>query len=159
MGYISIDEFSKLTELSNLHVQTIIKNHREYLENHIEIATAMINARLLKRYKPPFKRASEQLKQCTAVIVSMRVLNKLRIDSSETDYADGIRESYNEVMKLLEEVANGVTGLLELSEEKDGSVSAVSKPNRPFYAEQSPWTSLTKQRDLGMLEERRRIIR
>lgn len=163
MAYITVAEFEKLTSMSSVHVKTLKSNHLDFLHLVLEQASNIIDTMLFKRYAVPFKEPLPVVKMWTAQLATAHAIKKLVVDTNNAPYLELFNTAAEEVKAMLMQVADAENGMFELPMREGSSKSGVVKPQRPFTADQSPYTALSRQSVLGSREDRihqlrRRIV-
>lgn len=156
MAYLTLDGFKTYTVLPNQWIDAIEAVDPGFTEGQLTVWSDWIDSRLRKRYAAPFvEPVSETLKNWLARIVTVRVMLRRGVDSTDAQFAELTRDA-DEARAEIREAAEATAGLFDLPLRDDGSDSAIVRGTPLVYSEQSPYVGGDLQAERAYGEDQSR---
>jgi hypothetical protein len=153
-AYLTVAEFKTLSLMPGEFVDVIETRYPGFIDAQLLTVSDWIDARLRKRYLVPFVVPYPvAVRGWLAKMVTPRVWHKRGVDPTDAQWGT-IKQDATDAIAEVAEAANSDTGLFDLPLLPDvqGS-SAISQGNTRAYSEQSPYSSMDVQGQIGRQED------
>lgn len=152
--YLTPADFRIDSTMPSVHVDELEASAPGFLARRLSKTSAMIDARLAKRYAVPFADPPpEAVQRWLTAIVTRDAYLKRGIDPNDLQWPD-IVAAANAALAEITEAADSEKGLFELPLRADlPSTSAATKGGPYGYSEASPYVAFDVQRDAGIAED------
>jgi hypothetical protein len=145
LAYLTTAEFDLINSLPGISLDEIENNYPGWLSATLVSFSAVIDARLAKRYATPFASpVSEQVKNWLVRLVNIRVLLKVGTNSNDSQ-VQILLDDANLVLAELKEAADAKEGLYDLPLRADTNVSGITKPTILTTSDPNPYIGLRTQ--------------
>ena len=154
-AYLDVDGFKLRTVMPPEDVDFLEDTFPGYLDARLEVGSALLNARLIKRYAVPFDplSAPEIVKGWLAALVTPRAYQKRGWNPSDVQSAQ-ILEDMKEALEQIKEAADSEVGLFELPMKEGDAAGGVTKASPLGYTETSPYRWTDRQVEDGSSDDR-----
>lgn len=153
-AYLTKAEFINITIMPVEFINAIEAKSPGFVDKQLEIYSALIDSRLVKRYGVPFQAPYPLMVTLWLTrIVTHQLWLRRGSDPNDEQYQDvkaAALSSYDE----LKEAADAQNGLFDLPLRADTNLSGVDRIGPFGYSEQSPYVWATRQATTGRDEDR-----
>lgn len=154
MAYLTLNEFKALTTMPPSYVDEVEQLAPGYTEQRLAAQSALVDARLAKRYRTPFTApVPVAVQEWLARLVTLDVWQRRGYDATDAQ-AHLYREQAAAALDEIKEAANAVDGLYDLP--LSTGASAIAKGGPLAYSERSPYVWTDEQGAAGRDDDRRR---
>jgi hypothetical protein len=145
--FLEIDEFKQATVMPPSDVAFVEQERPGYIATRLAWWSAMIMARLRKRYPKGFTSPYPlALKVWLCAIVTVEAYEARGWNASDAQTKE-ILDAETDAHAEIKEAANGVAGLFDLPVSQADDTTAITAPKPLSYTEQDPFTWMQRQRD------------
>jgi hypothetical protein len=151
-GYLNVQTFKSYTVAPAEYADYIESSEPGWLDGQLTIWSRKLDAQLRKRYAVPFDEpVPEAVKLWLAALVTWPLYLKRGIDPTDTMMSE-IRDAHRDAWKEIQEAADLEKSRTDLPLRANTTETGISKGGVVHYAEASPYTWTTVQRDASELE-------
>lgn len=156
-AYLDADAFATLSLMPSELIDELETASSGWLDAQLEMWSAKIDARLVKRYAVPFTTEPYPLavRGWLAQIVTYRAYLRRGVDPTDAQMVE-IKADHDNAWAEIKEAADATDGLFELPLRQDTSASGIVKSATLAYSEQSPFVAFDAQADAGRNEDSNR---
>jgi len=153
-AYLTLTEFRAITTMPGAYVDEVETLAPGYTDSRLAAQSALIDARLRKRYAVPFLLpAPVAVQEWLARLVTLDVWQRRGYDPSDAQFML-YREQAQDADAALKEAADAETGLYDLP--LSSGASAIVKGTPRSYSEHSPYAFTDVQGAAGRADDIRR---
>lgn len=145
MAYLTLATYKNLTVLASVYLDEVEVAHPGWILEQLTYWSAVIDARLRKRYAAPFTAPNIPVAVTgwLARLVDIRVLLKRGVDATDAQFTE-VSRSATDAMAEMKEAADSVEGLYDLPLASGATAIRAQRPRH--YSEASPYKWSREQR-------------
>lgn len=153
MSYLDLDGFKELSTIPPEFVDEVEARQPGFVLRHLEANSALIDARLRKRYAAPFAHPYPiAVELWLARVTTIPVWMRRGVDPNDEQFVEA-KEDATAAWAEIKEAADSNEGLYDLPLRADTSASGISRGGPWGYSEQSPYVWADEQAAIGRCED------